>query len=398
MARPATDTRQRAGAVRGANEARTHARYTSLGDSVAEAHVDQDLARLTTGIESELGDALSALLLCGPFARGEGRVLSLDGEPYSDLPGYQLIAVLRRRPDRYARALSTISATWTRLLRSRVWLCGVAPVQLLAPPRTRSWFHAGEGQLITLAGDALAASSIPKLAPTRIASDEFAYALCEGFTALALAELEGEGALPPLARALRWAVLACGDALLLRRGLYAPTLATRSAALAAAHAPAALRALYDAAAAPAAPDHFDGDGLEATRRTLSHAFLDLEAERAGTRRDVLGYVGSSEPLLPAPDRGNGATARAAQLGRWLVSAEPRRHPLERLLRSSAALALGPHVPACRVHAAQCLAGEGRAPLFDQRSLAERLRVLAAATLIDPLRHPWNGWLLDATGA
>ena len=280
MAPAATDPRARPGAPRNAAEMRAHPRYTSLGDAVAEAHVDQDLARLTTGIESELGDALSALLLCGPFARGEGHVLMHDGEPQADVPGYQLIAVLRRRPERYARALATISATGTRLLHARVWLCGVSRDQLSAPPRTRSWFHVGEGQLIALAGDPVAAGSIPRLPPTLIAADEFAYALCEGLAALALVELEGDGAIDPLARALRWAVLACGDALLLRRGLYAPTLVARSAALASAHAPAALRALYAAAADPASPARVDRDALEAARRTLCQVFLDLEAERA----------------------------------------------------------------------------------------------------------------------
>jgi hypothetical protein len=380
---------------RTAGDARTHVRYTALGEPNAEEHVHQDLARLTTGIESELGDTLSALLLCGPFARGEGRVLQRDGEPHADAPGYQLIAVLRRRPERYARALATISATWTRLLRSHVWLCGVTAEQLAAPPATRSWFHAGAGQLVTLSGDASVAGSVPRLGPTRIAADEFAYVLCEGLVALALCELESGGAAEPLARALRWAVLGCGDALLLRRGLYAPTLSARKAALAAAHAPAALRALYADAADPHAPRAAARDGLEAARRTLTQVFLNLEAERAGTRRDVLGYVGSSEPLLRAPERSDGATARALAVGRWLLGSEPRRHPLEGLLRASTALALGPHVPACRIHATQWLAGDARAasPAGGERTLAEPLRALAAVTLIDPLAHPWGGWML-----
>jgi len=380
------------------HDSRLHVRYTALGEPVAEAHVHQDLARLATGIDSELGDTLAALLLCGPFARAEGRVLQRDGEPHADAPGYQLIAVLKRRPERYARALATISATWTRLLRSRVWLCGASPEQLAAPPMTRSWFHAGAGQVVTLSGDALAAGSIPRLAPTRLASDEFAYALCEGLVALALCELQNAGASEPFARALRWAVLGCGDALLLRRGLYASTLSARNTALAAAHAPAALRALYAVAADPSGPRPATRDALEATRRTLAQVFLDLEAERAGTRRDVLGYVGSSEPLLLPPNQGDGATARALAVGRWLLGSEPRRHPLERLLRASSALALGPHVPACRVHAAQWLAGDARAsaPAMDERTLAERLRALAAATLVDPLAHPWGGWMLDLT--
>jgi hypothetical protein len=381
---------------RTAADARTHVRYTALGDPAAEQHVHQDLARLATGIDSELGDTISALLLCGPFARAEGRVLQRDGEPHADAPGYQLIAVLRRRPERYARALATISATWTRLLRTHVWLCGVTSDQLAAPPKTRSWFHAGAGQLVTLSGDASLAGSVPRLAPTRMAADEFAYALCEGLVALALCELESGGAAPPLARALRWAVLGCADALLLRRGLYAATLSARKAALSAAHAPAALRALYAEAADPGAPRSDARDTLEATRRTLTQVFLDLEAERAGTRRDVLGYVGSSEPLLRATESNDGAPRRALALGRWLLGSEPRRHSLEPLLRASSALALGPHVPACRVHAAQWLAGDARASAQagDQRALAERLRALAAISLVDPLGHPWGGWMLD----
>ena len=403
MARPAVaDVRAR--------DAKSHARYTAIGDAVAEAHVDQDLARLATGIDSELGDALITLVLCGPFARGEGRVQLRDGEPQADLPGYQLIAVLKRRPERYQRALDTISATWTRLLRTRVALCGAAPEQLAAPPATRTWFHAGWGQALSLTGNPLVVSRIPQLDPTRFAPDEFAYALCEGFTALALAELEAHGEIDPLARALRWAVLGCGDALLLRRGLYAPTLPARAAALRSAQAPAALRALYASASDPSPAKNVPREIVEAGRRALCQVFLDLEAERAGTRRDVLGYVGAAEALLAPPVRSHGATAGALAFGRRLLGAEPVRHPLEAMLRATVAIALGPQVAACRVHAARWLAdgaqpaasSRGAAPALrggaslDGHALAERLRALAANTLVDRLAHPFGGWMLEHT--
>src|SRR5262249_36060767 len=161
------------------------------------------------------------------------------------------------------------------------------------------------GQVIALSGDPLAPGRIPRLEPTAIADDEFAFALCEGLVALALAELRG-GSVDALGRALRLAVLGCGDALLLRRGLYATTLVERNAARGAAQAPAALRALYASASAGTGSQWLTRDPIEAARRALTQSFLDLEAERAGTRRDVLGYVGSADALLAASHDGFGA--------------------------------------------------------------------------------------------
>ena len=54
-------------------------RYTLCGEALAEARVAQDLARLATGIDSELGDQLRGLLLVGPFARAEGGIWERDG-------------------------------------------------------------------------------------------------------------------------------------------------------------------------------------------------------------------------------------------------------------------------------------------------------------------------------
>lgn len=373
--------------------------YTLCAQSAAEARVTQDLSRLATGIDSEVGDALRALVLTGPFARGEGGIVEIDGEPWAADPGYELLVLFKRNPERRARSLSMMAATWARLLRTKVAIRPFATRDLALVPATRFWFHAGSGQALTLVGDPALARTMPERSASALGPGEAAFALCDELVALALSMLDTSATWPARVERMQRAVLACGDALLLRRGQYAVTLHARLGALGAAQAGAALRAGYaDALRWSARPDLWAPEGcdlpawLDSTRRWLAASYLDLEAEHLGTERDLLGYIEHRRPLLLEPDRqsklskGLATIALSHQLpmlARWCAQ------PLELLLRCSVALAFAPRDPACRNVAAQLLrvprASRGAS---SNAELADKLRELAAQALHDPFGHPF----------
>ena len=240
--------------------AAAHARYTLCGEPAAEARVVQDLSRLSTGIDSEVGDGLRALVLVGPFARAEGGIAHRDGEPHAADPGYELLALFKTKPDRRQRALSMMAATWTRLLGAHVAIRALSVRDLSHAPPTRFWFHAGRRQLLTLSGDPTLVSAIPRHEAADLHWDEAVFTLCENLTALALVTLDSGGEPnasheAALVGRMQRAVLACGDALLLWRGQYGDVLKARAEALQTVCTSAALRAGYrDAIAWSARPD------------------------------------------------------------------------------------------------------------------------------------------------
>ncbi len=368
------------------------ARYTLCGEALAEARVVQDLARLATGIDSELGDHLRGLLLVGPFARAEGGICERDGEPHAAAPGYQLLALLRR-PERFEAQLRAMSAAYRELLRAGVEIRGFATQELARVEATRFWFTAGRGLLITLTGDPAFALAIPRREARELRWQEGALALAEGLSILALANLERGDDIKALLDATQRAVLGCVDGLLLRRGQYAETLAARAEALAASHASASLRAAYrDAIAWSSRPDRFwpehgDFEGWRAaTRRALSHALLAAEAERLLGRRDLLGYASLREPLFSDPRAQPTPAQRVRRVLARGAQHEATLAPTERLLRASAVLALGPHAPDHGKCARQLLELPDSAT--DDR-VAAALRRLARETLsVSRFEHPF----------
>jgi hypothetical protein len=378
-----------------------HARYTLWGGAAAEARVVQDLSRLATGIDSEVGDALRALVLAGPFARGEGSVAMHDGEPRAQDPGYQLLTVFKHNPERRQRALDMMAATWSRLLGARVAIHALGVRDLSRAPATCFWFHAGRRQLVTLAGDPRLVSSIPRTDAADLRSDEAAYVLCDSLSALALVTLgtqDARGDVQAVA-AMQRAVLACGDALLLIRGQYADTLRARAEALDNVCNSAALRAGYrDAIEWTARPDMWQPEmsdvptWLASARRWLAAAYLEAEAMHLGSARDLIGYL--DHPAILYVDGADGHASRSYWphlLRRGSPDVARIALPaLDRLLRSSVALAFGAHLPACRQRAAALL----RLPPMARSSatdttLALSLRALARTTLYDPKGHPFS---------
>jgi len=374
-------------------------RYALSGDPAAEARVIQDLARVATGIDSEIGDALRALVLVGPFARGEGGIVELGGEPHAADPGYELLALFRNRPERRQNSLTTMAATWTRLLNARVAIRAIATRDLAHPPATRFWFHAGRRQLVTLVGDPTLVGAIPRYDASELRVDEPAHALCEGLAPLACATLDARTDESALVDRMHRAVLACGDAMLLRRGQYADSLRARAESVEAVCASAAFRTGYlDAIEFCARPDlwapHGAGDvqtWIASTRRWLLGWYLDSEAERTGTARDLISYVRYLAPL--SNSKGSAERRPMLKLLRALPVARSEfagwGPPIERLLRASVALAFAPYLPAARLHAARLLRlpGAGRGTVADS-ALLHGLSELANTALADGISHPF----------
>lgn len=374
-------------------------RYALCGEAAAEARVVQDLARVSTGVDSEVGDAMRALVLVGAFARAEGGIVERDGEPHAADPGYELLALFKHRAARKQATLATMAATWTRLLNARVTIRALSTRDLIAPPATRFWFHAGRRQLLTLVGDPTLVSAIPRFDARELRADEPAFALCEGLTALACSSLDARAGDCQVVDRMQRAVLVCGDAMLLRRGQYADSLQARAEAVDATCTSAALRSGYrEAIDYMARPDLWSPSAsdvatwIASTRRWLCAWYLDAEAERIGTQRELLAYLQHGDALVAARQ-----PVSERQLLAGLLRVLPSRRlefarwhpPLERLLRASVALAFAPYSPAARQQAARLLRVSSAAhDALADGALLRGLRSLANAALEDGVSHPF----------
>jgi len=380
---------------------RSAPRQTALAEPAHEAHIEQDLARAATGIASELGDGLNALWLVGPFARGEGGIVSDRGE-LTAYPGYDLIAVLRRKPARHIAALRSLSGAWSRLLGTRVSIAGIGARAVPHLPPTHFWLEARSGGLRTLAGDADLVRQIPHLDPTRLAGREAFARVAAAFTAVALGELEQVSPRAKTER-LHAAALAVGDGVLLRSGHLQATWRERAAELD--HLPGAgeIALLYRGAMAFfARPDRWTPTGvnvttwLDQTRRSLSHAYLSLEASRIQSPMHVFGYLRHPDAIT-AEVRSNATRAAEpltlARRARLLAMRVPALaalavDPFDRLVRASVALAFAADAPACRTHVAAYLGIRTAFGAAGDDELAKALRSLASDLLEDPVGAPF----------
>jgi hypothetical protein len=391
---------------------RSTPRYTAHADAAHEAHVAQDLARAATGIASELGDALVALWLVGAFARGEGG-LAVDRGELVALPGYELVAILRKKPERHAVALRSLSGAWSRLLRTRVALSGIGVRDLPHAPRTRFWLEASQGGAITLMGDGGSVTTLPEMDARQLDPEQPFLTLCAALTAIALGELE-QASPRSKAERLHTAALAIGDAWLMRDGRFALTRAARARELEHVRDGRALVPAYrDAISFRERPDHWtplDGEArgaredqglvpwLERTRRQLGQLYLACEAQRSETPSHVFGFLrhpeaitrprarSDSEPLLRR--RARLLAMRVPALSSFAV------HPLERLLRAAVALAFAADAPACRTQAAGLLRIGTAFGAADDDELAGALRSLASGLLEHPVAAPFARLTFD----
>lgn len=376
--------------------------YTVLSEPAHEAHIAQDLGRAATGIASELGDVLGALWLVGAFAHGEGGVAMNDGE-LSAYPGYELIAVLRRKPNRHAVALQSLAGAWSRLLGTRVTLVGIGSRAVAHPPKTRFWLDVSQGGVITLSGDSHFAAALPSIDPTQLGPRQPAEAIAAALTGVALGELEQVSARSKAER-LHTAALAIGDAWLMRSERLAPTRADRARDLARARGEG--RELHDpyrqALEFRARPDHWMPPQADLAawlidaRRTLSHGFLAAEAARLETPSHVHGYLRHPDSVLspsPRPAASDSAQRTVMRRARVLAMRVPAltafvMDPFERLFRSAIALAFAADAPACRTQAAALLRIGTSFGAASDDELARALRTLAAELLDDPIGAPF----------
>lgn len=380
---------------------RSTPRQTALAEPAHEAHVEQDLARAATGIASELGDGLNALWLVGPFARGEGGIVSDRGE-LAAYPGYELIAVIRKKPARHAAALRSLSGAWSRLLGTRVSIAGIGSRAVPHLPPTRFWLEAQSGGLRTLAGDPELARHIPELDPTRLANREAFAWIAAAFTAVALGELEQVSARAKTER-LHAAALAVGDGLLLRNRHLHASWRERAAELDHVRGAGEIALLYRSAMAFfARPDRWTPTGvntatwLDQTRRSLAHGYLALEAARIQSPMHVFGYLRYPDSITAEAAGGRARPAQAwtvARRARSLTMRVPALaalalDPFDRLVRASVALAFAADAPACRTHVAAYLGIRTAFGAAGDDELAKALRSLAAELLEDPIGAPF----------
>jgi hypothetical protein len=386
---------------------RSTPRPTALTEPAHEARIEQDLARAATGIASELGDGLSALWLVGPFARGEGGIVSDRGE-LTAYPGYELIAVLRRKPARHVPALRSLGGAWSRLLGTRVSIAGIGARTVPHLPPTRFWLEAQNGGLRTLAGDTALVRQIPELDPTRLATKEAFALIASAFTAVALGELEQVSARSKTER-LHAAALAVGDGVLLRNGHLQSTWRDRLAELEHGRGAGELASLYrNAMAFFARPDRWTPTGvdvptwLEQGKRSLAHAYLSLEAARIQAPMHVFGYLRHPDSITAEASAHPSRAAEPltlARRARLLAMRVPAlaalaTDPFDRLVRASVALAFAADAPACRTHVAAYLGIRTAFGAAGDDELAKALRSLASELLVDPIRAPFAGLSFD----
>jgi hypothetical protein len=378
-------------------------RYTVLSEPAHEARIAQDLARAATGIASELGDSLGALWLVGPFARGEGGLV-MNGRELAAYPGYPLIAVLRRKPERHVVALQALAGAWSRLLGTRITLVGIGLRSVPQVPCTRFWLQASQGGIVTLAGDTQLAATLPNIDPAQLPAREPAETIAAALTAVALGELEQANARRK-AEHLQAAALAIGDAWLMRSGRLAPTRAERARDLGRARGGRELLEPYKHALEfSTRPDRWTPPSADLTawlvdaRRALSHSFLTTEAARLGTPSHVFGYLRhpesvTQETTATARARRDAAPHTVLRRARVLALRVPALaafavDPLERLLRAALALAFAADAPACRTQAAGLLRIGTTFGAAGDEDLARTLRQLAKAQLEDPIGAPF----------
>jgi hypothetical protein len=364
-------------------------RYTLCGEVSAEARVAQDLSRIAAGLFSDIGDRMRALVLVGSFARAEGGVLYLDDEPHAD-PGYQLLALFDRRPRREQRLVRELAATWTRLLRTQVDVRAFSVGELARTPRTLFWYHVGCGQRVTLIGDPTAIFAVPPRSSSELDPDAPVRLLTEATVALSLTSLRRDAKPDALLDRLRSTTLACGDAALLLRGIYHPSLRARAQLLSENEPCEGLAELYDTAVRHRAEARLTPDGsaahaqreLLSLRERLARIQLELEAQRIGSPRDPVAYARS-------PSRYDASSSPSLNRLSALLQRATSERPASRLLRAAVALGYDQHNSAARAAAAQLLHLGSRE--CSDETLADALRALARRVLHDPEGHPFAHW-------
>lgn len=366
--------------------------YTLEGEAAVEQRIAADLRAVCDSVEAQLGPRMSAVLLLGGYARGEGGTLDRRGDPgpYND---YDLVVVLERVRDLPAarRRLQRIAAHWEHRLGVDVDLWPISRRALRRAPPTLFWLDVSMGARRMMAGHGEIERDLPRWKPRDVPLEEASRLLANRAVGLALSNLEDrECDELRAARHIHKAVLACGDARLLAAAHYRATFVERQAELhrlsgAPAVEPHLVSAYEEATRFRTRPDEWRYPGDDARRwygeslAEIRRWHLEWESWRCGTPADPLELARwNGRVYTRLPDVKPAGRTLAALRSR-LSGAAPLRpwvgHPRERLARVAVALAYGADDERCRAAAARLL-GLSRADVTDDASLRRRLLALA----------------------
>ena len=186
-------------------------RYSLCADTAADARIAQDLARLGAGLEAELGDALRALILVGPYARGEGSVIAVGGE-LAPAGEYPLIALHDGSLTSDAHEVVQAARQWSQLLEVTVRLRAFPLNRLSSVPPAPLWMEVGHAMFRLVAGLPGQLQALPTIQPGEIPAAEITRTLGDAARELALARLEPDPTMQRLVRAVHHMTLALADA------------------------------------------------------------------------------------------------------------------------------------------------------------------------------------------
>lgn len=342
----------------------------TLEGGAVEDRIELDLQRIRAEVRSEVGSHLSALLLIGGYARGEGSVVERDGElaPYND---YDLLVVTPGGRTRHLRKpLADLGDRLAQQLGIEVELWPVGERELGEVPPTLMWLDVLLGGAEVIEGDPHILERVRRIGVRNVPYAEAARLLANRAVGIALTNLEARDRGHRRARHGHKAVLACGDARLLAADRYCGRVSDRAEELARlAGAPGVpqelARAYQDATGFRKRPDLWKpprGESLEhwfeCTRALVAASHLDFEALRVGAPRSPAGYAAHRAPLFDgAPDIGR-FSRLYVELRTGLAGRTPllpwTGHPRERLARAAVALAYGADDPNSRAIAAHLL--------------------------------------------
>lgn len=219
--------------------------FTAAGFPAAEARVAGDLAHIVQAVRAEAAaDALVAVFLLGGYARGEGAVRTAEDGTLRGFNDYDLLLVFSARPRRPAR-FSELSRRLALELEIDFVDLGVAtPRDLAAAPPTLFWYELGEAHrlLWSRPGDPpqLRRFSLGDIEPaegSRLLLNRGLGLLWAGARLWAGPSpgsgpvIENQAELRFATIAAHKAVLAAGDAALLRANAYTPSQSGRQATL-----------------------------------------------------------------------------------------------------------------------------------------------------------------------
>lgn len=335
--------------------------WTLTGNVDAERAITADLQRITEQVRAVCGDSLSALILVGSYARGEGAVQK-HKRGWVGHNDFDLVCVMKTN---FVRRLHLPLRKLAELLREQVHvdvdLWPISQTDLANAPQTLFWLDVAMGGGRVLFGDRTVLDVLKGRSSRQLAMDECARLLANRATGLALSRLGGTWAQPEIMlRHMHKAVLACGDARLLAVHRYAATLAERSEnlrKLCAEHPTLhQLPALYEQAIAyRSAPNDWKpaggiaassgmavSDWYTQTGALVSKWHLSFESWRVGVQPEPAQYARFQRPLY-----GHSQDLRGVRSVIHSLKTSVRTktlhwaHPREQLARASVAIAYAP---------------------------------------------------------